>query len=303
MSTDTSDIVIEIVEQEEEWEVVENEDSVTSHVERTEETEVVIETEVYSFLQLSEERWKEIQLLIDKTVEFTEDGEFYDALCRSTIVLLVGQLEGYIKELAKAIITDLNDNVNFSLLPKNIKKNFTSYFLGDGGRYNELSEMFTRFNPDLKIDPFLYDRNKNPSPSVIDKIMGNFGIESFFSYLYGSKLDTVFENDSSITEALINDLKTHILERTKHFPYNVDLEEFELKKNEIKFTKRNRELSLWMTFLDKLLHSRHSVAHGSIFNNELTTDLLREYEKKSKILQYAIALVLIHNISEGLQSE
>ncbi|WP_410501738.1 MAE_28990/MAE_18760 family HEPN-like nuclease [Exiguobacterium acetylicum] len=308
MSSEFEDIVINIVEDEEELEIVGSETgsivkSVTVEEEKEKEDQY-IETEVFRFLKVSEERWEEIQLLINKASYFQSEKSFYDALCRSTIVLLVGQIEGYIKDLAKAIITDLNDNVAFSDLPRNIKKNFTNYYLGDGGRYTELNDFFNLYNADLKTEPFLgpysVNGNKNPSANVIDKVMNSFGIDGVFSYLYNSQLDTIFENDHEEISKILHDLQDYLFNKTKSFPYEIDLKIFSLNKHSIKFTKSNRELSLFKTFLDDLLHSRHAVAHGSTFENQLTIEQLVDYERKARALQYGIALILIHDVTIGI---
>ncbi|MCY7552890.1 MAE_28990/MAE_18760 family HEPN-like nuclease, partial [Bacillus safensis] len=97
--------------------------------EEEEEEEEEIESAALEFLNLSEERWNEIDLLIGQIIINKENEEIYNVLCRSTVVLLVAHLEGYIKEAASALIDDLNYNVHFEDLPTSIKKTYVSSFL------------------------------------------------------------------------------------------------------------------------------------------------------------------------------
>lgn len=256
-----------------------------------------IDTEVYIFLNTAENRWQEIELLISKAEENEEGSEFSDALCRATIILMAAQLEGYVKDLIKAIIADLNDNVEFDVLPKAIKKTYAKYFLDteNDNKIKSLQEIFREFRVKLQDSPFLLE-NKNASPGIIEKYVMNFGIEDFFSYLHNSQLDVLFQNEVESSNILIDEFKRYLLERTKNFPYTTELETYSLVKEPIKVNKKNREEFLWVTFLDNLMQARHSVAHGSLFNNDLTIETLKGYKRKAKIIQYSIATILTNQV-------
>lgn len=256
-----------------------------------------LDTEVYTFLNTAEDRWREIELLISKAEENEEGSEFYDVLCRATIILMAAQLEGYVKDLIKAIIADLNDNVEFEILPKAMKKTYAKYFLDTENdiKIKFLQEIFEEFRVKLKDYPFLL-ANKNTSPGIIEKYVINFGIEDFFSYLHNSYFDALFQNNVELSNSLIEDFKNYLFVNTRNFPFTTELDTFSLVKDPIKVTKRNRDQFLWVTFLDNLMQARHSVAHGSLFNNDLTVETLKDYKRKSKIVQYSIATILTNQV-------
>lgn len=275
-------------------------DEVEVEQEVNEEHRPRIETAVYDFLETAEDRWQEIELLILKAEENKNNTDFYDALCRATIILMAAQLEGYVKDLIKAIISDLNDNVEFEVLPKDMKKTYIKYFVDNDNNHkiNSLQDVFKEFRVKLQAAPFLLD-HKNTAPGIIEKYVKNFGIEDFFSYLHNSALDILFENEVEDSNKLIEEFKSYLVKKIKNFPYKTELDKYKLVKDSIRVNKRNREDFLWVNFLDNLMQARHSVAHGSLFNNNLTIETLKDYKRKSKILQYSIATILTNKVCSG----
>jgi RiboL-PSP-HEPN len=247
------------------------------------------------FIEDLESRWKEIDLLIEK-IEIQKEEEFSNVLCRSAIVLLVAHLEGFMKEAASIVIKDINLHSRFSQIPRSLQKTYTTFFLNsdhngniDNNRQKRLLDEFEKLNAQLIVDPFLFEQNKNPSPTIIEKILYNFGIKDFFRLINKSSLDVVFENNPSETAELLDELKSYINNALLSYPYSIDLSIFNIS---LKEEKLNRKDSLWITFLDELLRLRHSIAHGSSFSNEITIHNLRDYKNKVHIIQYGIALVL-----------
>jgi len=249
------------------------------------------------FIEDLEERWNEIDLLIEKIkVQKEEEEGFVNVLCRSAIVLLVAHLEGFMKEAASVIIKELNHHVNFSQVPKSLQKTYTTFFLSldkngnfDNNKQKRLLDEFENLNAKLLVDPFLFEQNKNPSPTIIEKILHNFGVSDFFRLINKSKLDIVFENNPTETSELLEEIKEYIQKATIKYPYNIDLNIFNISMKEEKLNRRN---SLWITFVDELLRLRHSIAHGSTFSNEITINDIIDFKNKVHILQYGIALVL-----------
>lgn len=244
------------------------------------------------FLSELEERWKEIDLLIEE-VKAPKEEDHVNVLCRSAVVLLVAHLEGFIKEAASVVIKDINHHLDFSDIPKSIQKTFVALFLDsekiDNNKQKRLLEEFRKLNAKLVVDPFLFEQNKNPSPTIIEKILFNFGVTDFFSLINKSRLDIVFENNHTETEELLKELRKFAHQALVEYPYSIDLDIFDIS---IKSEKMKRKDSLWITFLDELLRLRHSIAHGSTFSNEITVNDLIDYKKKVLILQYGIVLVL-----------
>lgn len=48
---------------------------------------------------------------------------------------------------------------------------------------NKLISQFEELNSTFKIEPFLFDNNKNPSHSIIDKMCKKFGVDNFFAIM------------------------------------------------------------------------------------------------------------------------
>lgn len=291
-------------EEEEDEEEEEEEEDEEEEEELAEEVEELIESAALEFLMVSEERWKEIDLLIEQINLNIKNEDIYNVLCRSTVVLMVAHLEGYVKEAAAALIDDLKSNVKFAEVPTSIKKTYVSSFLNidtqlksDQQRIKKLMEEFEKLNAEITVSPFLFEQNKNPSPSIVEKIMVKFGVNNFFGNIHESRLDDVFKNDLSQTSELLKELRTYTLEAVKYYPYNIDLGLFNITDRKGKLKK---DSSMWVTFLDELLQKRHSIAHGSNFANELSDTLLSDFKNKAQILQYAIALVLFN---AGLKKE
>ncbi|MEK3881111.1 MAE_28990/MAE_18760 family HEPN-like nuclease [Paenibacillus sp. FSL M7-0420] len=248
------------------------------------------------FIEELEERWTEIEILIEQ-IKIQSNDEVKNVLCRSAVVLLVAHLEGFMKEAASTFIKDLNHHCEFIELPKRIQKTYCTLFLStvndSGGIDNRIQgrllEKFGELNARLTVEPFLYDRNKNPSPTVIETILNNFGVKDFFKLLHMSSLDIVFENNSSETLIFLEELREYTIQAVEKFPYNINLENYAIS---IKDGRLARENSLWILFIDELLRKRHSIAHGSNFRNEISINELEDAKIKVQILQYSIALVL-----------
>ncbi|MFM2566394.1 MAE_28990/MAE_18760 family HEPN-like nuclease [Bacillus sp. GX] len=255
------------------------------------------------FIEEIEERWNEIDLLIEQIGQQQQE-DFKNVLCRSTVVLLVAHLEGFIKEAASTLIKDMNHHVAFYDVPKAMKKTYSTLFLSldKGGKIDNLKqkrliEEFEQLNAKLDVEPFLFEQNKNPSPANIEKILSKFGVTDFFKVIHKSKLDIVFENNMSETRSLLEDLKDYTKNAVRKYPYEINLERYDLQIKEE--GKLRRENSLWSTFLDDLLYHRHSIAHGSNFINELEAKDLMILKNKVHIFQFAITLVLF---SKGIKN-
>ncbi|GGH35877.1 HEPN domain-containing protein [Paenibacillus segetis] len=119
------------------------------------------------------------------------------------------------------------------------------------------------------------------SPTVIETILNNFGVKDFFKLLHLSSLDIVFENNSSETLAFFEELRNYTIQAVASFPYNINLERYKIS---IKDGRLPREDSLWILFIDELLRKRHSIAHGSNFQNKISINELEDAKIKVRIL-------------------
>ena len=78
-------------------------------------------TFVHYLTDSSEERWQEVNLLIDQASDKEGvDKPLYNALCRAIVVLIVAHFEGFMKELARSIVQDINQ---FSTFNKRLSNN------------------------------------------------------------------------------------------------------------------------------------------------------------------------------------
>ncbi len=263
-----------------------------------------METNLYELVNTLNNRQKEIEILIEE-IKIHQNNlqkeDLYNSLCRSTTILIVSHLEGFMKDLAKAIIDDINENLDFQNINNNLKKVFCKKFLGEKKhesdkeyieRQNELISTFNNLDTKLTKEPFLFKDNKNPKSDVINKICNNFGVRNIFSHLKNSKLDIVFEDDTQEISNLLDELLEYILNQLRVYPFNLNIEIFDLtQKTMLKDEKTPLE-----EFLEELLTKRHSIVHGNSINNEEIPESLIRYKNKSLILQYGIIIVMINKI-------
>ncbi|EPB9403435.1 MAE_28990/MAE_18760 family HEPN-like nuclease [Clostridium perfringens] len=250
-------------------------------------------TFAYDFFESMHDRWQEIDLLIQKAKDEENNEDLYNVLCRAAVVLSVANLEGFIKETVKVILNDINKFSKFCDAPEKLKITFCNSFLDVENNYkqvNKLIKLFDELETKFTVEPFLFENNKNPSPTIIDKICNKFGINNFFGIIEESKVNIVFENDNEQTKALIERLYKSLLNGCENYPYKVDLTEYELNLN----AKKSSKKGLWKDFLDELLRKRHAIAHGTTFDNEVSISEMLIMKQKIQVLQYIFAIILIN---------
>ncbi|MFJ2684603.1 HEPN domain-containing protein [Pseudomonas sp. NPDC087342] len=246
-------------------------------------------------------KWAEIDTLISRAKELKdEDAAFYNAICRSTTVLIVAHLEGFTKDLIKNVVADLNRSDSFVGLPKAVKRTYCVKYIGsqlegDSKSYNKKIEnligKFDDLNSKISHEPFFYSRNKNPSSSALITAFENFGIVKVFDYLHESELDVIFS--SSVPEAREKSslLKSLVVNGSEDYPYKiVDLGLGIVKKKASKKT-------LWEEFVDQINAKRHLVAHGNEFDNNDDVSELERRRVIVELLQYALIAIMIENLN------
>lgn len=213
-------------------------------------------------------------------------------------MLIVAHLEGFIKDLAKAVIHDLNQYCDFSQLSNGVQRTYCRKFLGNpdnmSGNYQfyvkQLIQKFSESQCSISHEPYLSSENKNPKPDVLKTVLGNFGIKNLFSNIKESEFDEVF-TDMPLSEIQDNTqlAKEILVEDLDDFPYSSQLQTFKLQIINV----ANNERTLCQTFLDEINQKRHEVAHGNIFNNSESPIVLR----KRRFTVYYLQLMLIALIS------
>ena len=240
----------------------------------------MIETEMYDFISTVEEKWNEVELLWNMVNEAQKNNnERYRVLYKSCIVFTVATFEGLIKETVKSYILDINNNINFKDLSKDLKKIYIEkkFLTTENKIINILFETLdtldkTSYKLDFKV--FL-EPNKNPSPKIIDKYTNNLGIKNFFHLLYNSDIENIAFSGTKIEiEILYNEIKDYLLSKIKKYPYHID-EKYKLLNSETK-----PKATLYEEFINDFLLKRHKVAHGLNMDdiedgNKLLIDILK----------------------------
>lgn len=261
-----------------------------------------MDTFVFSFACSIEERFKEIDVLINKAAEEeASNSDLYNALCRATIVLIVAHLEGAIKDLAKSVLSDINKFSSFQKAPLELKRTFCRSFIDAPPDSKDLQqktlkliEVFDGLETKFTPDPFFYESkygdNKNPSPDVIKKICNNFGIKKVFEWIKNSNIDDIFSSTPSEIEELMAVLKGHVMDSTKQYPYTINLALFKISSEVIDNNK-----SFYEEYLDDLLRERHNIAHGSSLENSCSVKVMKEHRAKVIVLMYVLLIIVAHH--------
>lgn len=247
--------------------------------------------QIFETIDRMEENWKEIDLLID-VIKNEENDDTKLVLCKAAIVLLSANLEGFIKEVIKSLINDLN-RIDFLDLPNALKRSFTEWFIlretdkpsFNSNKIDQLIAHFENMNADLLANPFIAEY-KNPKPDTLQKTFKKLGVRNFFDNLNCSVYDVIFENERSRQQEILEELKGKFNGFSENTNLYIDLVEDNL------LAERNNSNSLWISFLDDFIQKRNSVAHGSQESMSITTSKVEEYKLKIHTLQYLIVMVL-----------
>ncbi|WP_210561497.1 HEPN domain-containing protein [Psychrosphaera aestuarii] len=240
-----------------------------------------------------ETQWTEVDVLISSASECENSNpDLFNAVCRSTSVLIVAHMEGFIKDLTKNLIRDLNSSLDFKDLPRAIQNTCCQGYLGFNAtaipRYQEsLEDMIQHLSEcsgyKVPHEPFIFDKNRNPKPDSIQEVFKRLGSKDVFKSLHNSLFDEAFESDNRLQRLLV--IAKYFVERSVHtFPYKASMQQCNLKYE--KYSGR----TLWQEFLDEINKIRHAIAHGNTFSNDENIDALRRRRNKAKLLQ----LVLIY---------
>lgn len=258
-----------------------------------------------------DDRWREVEILVERALQEVPGESLYNALCRSATVLMVAHFEGFIKACVKAVIKDANEFSHFENLPKPLKRTYCSQLARavdekDGKHLNnrvaKLIEIFDNLGAKVEESSFLvrneFDNDQNnPKPALIETICNNFGIERFFDRINDSALDIVFKDERGGIEELKRNLLDHLVESSKDYPYTVDSSLFKITLD----SKPKNSSRTWQDFLDETLNQRHRIAHGTSVDNTTAPDEIIQTKNKLLILQYALLLILCENSTSKVE--
>lgn len=253
-------------------------------------------TSCYDAVSAIPTRVGEIRLLIMQAKNVEDSNEaFYDALCRATSVLMAAQLEGFIKDFYKAVITDFNYFVHdFKNQPSAMQRDFCrriAYFDGLPNadlekRIKTLIEFFSRNSVPIEPFSFIYkeSQNKNPGADAIDAIFAKLGIPDVVASLAGGYFEDIFKNDSHTSYRILREcIRSRSL--IYAFPYRQMPTRYGFTYNR----KKDPIIGLWHTFLEGLMRRRHTIAHGDTVANVTTWEELASDTNKLEVLMHAIA--------------
>lgn len=255
-------------------------------------------TAVFDVVQAVPGRMAELALLIDRAREKeVTDEPFYDALCRSCAVLLASHLEGYLKDLTRALVLDMNFYVSgFSNLPNGVKRNFClKIAFYEGVEQREINErakqiqaFFESNSVDVDFTAFKYreSTNKNPTSSVIDSAFEKLGLLGMVESL-SPCLDGVFNNDPRTDFRIRRDL-TRFRAKMYGYPYARLPTPYQFSHRTTKRTK-GVSLTLWETFIQEVMARRHRIAHGDTMENEVSWEELGQDVGKMHVLMHGLA--------------
>lgn len=242
-----------------------------------------------------EKRFEEIDFLINCAVENLSDNSKYQTFCRSAHVLLVSHFEGIYKDVVKDVIDDFNINTNFDQLPADLLNTHCNYFIREVDNSKptriikeRLKEAFGNNKSKIKIEPFLFVENKNPTPEIIDTILEKFGVSDFFWSIKDSALDIVFEGLKSEANDLKTKLMSYLKGNTKTFPYNVERKIY----NPVLKVGAKKQKTLWEDFLNDFLKERHSIVHGTTLTSPFSHQTIIDAKIKIEIITYAFIVTI-----------
>jgi hypothetical protein len=260
-------------------------------------------TFVYELLSTTDDRWGEIDLLLSMADHESASDDLKNALCRASAVLVVAHFEGFIKDAAKAIINDINNNLAFKDTPSQIKRVFCRSFTGTGTgstspskeeneRERKLIGLLDSLNTKIDATPFTAGTS-NPKPDVVERICGSLGADKFFSLINESKLDIAFNGTDSEMGDLLKEMRGHLLDGVQTFPYKVQPALFDMEQPSGKSRSGGGgKATLWEEFLDNLLEQRHVIAHGTSTDNRRSPREIRQLHTKTQLLMHATLLAM-----------
>lgn len=262
---------------------------------------------ISDFVEQTSLQWKEVDMLTSEAIakQLSGDEDLYNALCRSVTVLMVAHFEGFMKDLVKAIISDLNSNCKFVNMPEAVKRTYCKKYFGNneeinksGNKISKLKEKFETLDCKITHEPFFFPQNKNPNNKTIKSVFLNFGIKEIFNFLYESELENAAFTESSSTLAeTLEKFKDVIETGTKDFPYKCDIGEYKLTHTEF------RSKTLWEEFVDDINNKRHAVVHGNDFLNAEDASNLQSSKEKIMLLELALVGIMCDYITKDVENK
>ena len=265
-------------------------------------------TAVFEVATSLPDRIAELNRLLDlaDSVE-ANDEPSYNTLCRACCVLIASHLEGFLKDVTKSLVADLNFHLkSFSRMPAAMKNAFCrkiAFFEGVeeeevGQRVKQLIAFFDNNSISIDMSAFSYKEtaNKNPSGDVVESTLQKLGVPAVLSAISGGLLDAIFRNDHRATYLIKRDIK-RFRGLLFNYPYGEIPEQYGFGRKMPKAEKGKR--TLWHTFIGEVMGRRHTIVHGDTMVNDTTTVQLRSDVEKLDVLMHAIMYAAVSQMAEA----
>lgn len=204
-----------------------------------------------------------------------------NALTRSGLVLLCGYFEGFVREMCKEFVEELNDlNIAPSLVPIRMLSEHV-VTCSDKVRSNKC-QPFTDFILNVeKASPIQFDSDKlsstnaNPTVDTIERIFNMFDIPLVLDDLSLSDFDVdeMYNFESQVNESLRRSILQVVEGNSIKESDIVNLIESKWA------AKKKRRRVGYLNTIDELLKKRNRIAHGEGFD-EVTPQELKEATKQ-----------------------
>lgn len=254
-------------------------------------------TAVFLVAQSIPERLGELNLLVRHAESIEAENEpLYNSVCRACCVLIASHLEGFLKELTKAIAQDLHYNYkDFSKMPAAMKRAFCEKIVFFDGvpakeieaRIKQLLSFFEKNSVAIDLAAFKYKEsdNKNPSAAYIDSVFEKIGYSSIIKTISGGRFDFVFKNDERVNYVLLRDL-AGFRSKLYLFPYSGLSGDYSFSST-VGASKSEKD-TLWHAYVEDILNRRHKIAHGDTVDNITTHNELSADIIKLGVLMHAV---------------
>lgn len=241
-------------------------------------------------------RIAELDLLISNAQQCVESNEqLHNTLCRACCVLIASHLEGFLKDLTRGLLSDLNYNMKgFKNMPTPMKRAFCRKIAFYEGvedreiekRVRQLIDFFDNNSVKIDMDYFTYKENpnKNPKASFIDAMFERFGIKFVVNSIAVPAFEVVFGNDAGENFVLRREMK-RFRSTLYHFPFTAIKKTYAFRRiNKNEFVE-----TLWHSFIEEIMTRRHSIVHGDVIGNQSTWEELASDVGKLHILMHGLA--------------
>lgn len=257
------------------------------------------------------ERIAELNRLLDLADTVSEKDEAsYNTLCRACCVLLAYHLEGFLKDVSKSLVADLNFHLkSFSRMPAAMKNTFCrkiAYFEGVpedeiGQRVKQLTTFFDNNSISIDMSAFSYKEtaNKNPGGDVVESALQKLGVPAVLSTISGGLLDATFRNDHRAIYIIKRDIR-RFRGLLFNFPYRKIPDEYGFGRKLPKAEKGTP--TLWHTYIAEVTGRRHTIVHGDTMNNDTNTTELRNDVEKLDIPMHGIMYTAASHLSKASES-